>query len=114
MRPPRPPIPAVSPPRPGSACAAPAPRRTSGGGSGGPGRAGGCRTGGRAAVTPPAARRAGATTETQGMMALAPVRFDLRPRLVGMARGPYPPSLPLAGRVQGHLDGDVAMKGTLG
>ncbi len=67
-----------------------------------------------AAVTLTAATPDGGTIETQGTIALDPVRFDLRTRLVGIAMAPYHPYLPLAGRVQGHLDGDVAMKGTLG
>jgi uncharacterized protein involved in outer membrane biogenesis len=66
------------------------------------------------AVTLTAATPDGGTIETHGTIALEPVRFDLRTRLVGIAMAPYHPYLPLAGRVQGHLDGDVAMKGTLG
>ena len=67
-----------------------------------------------AAVTLTAATPGGGTVETQGTITLDPVRFDLRTRLVGIAMTPYHPYLPLEGRVQGHLDGDVAMKGTLG
>ncbi len=66
------------------------------------------------AVTLTAATPGGGTVETQGTIALDPVRFDLRTHLVGIAMAPYHPYLPLAGRVQGHLDGDLAMKGTLG
>ena len=66
------------------------------------------------AVTLTAATPDGGTVETQGTIALDPVRFDLRTHLVGIAMAPYHPYLPLAGRVQGHLDGDLAMKGTLG
>jgi hypothetical protein len=69
---------------------------------------------GPATVTLTAATPDGGTIETHGTVALEPVRFDLRTHLAGIALAPYHPYLPLAGRVQGHLDGDVAMKGTLG
>ena len=69
---------------------------------------------GPATITLNAATPDGGTIETQGTVALDPVRLDLRTHLVGITLAPYHPYLPLAGRVQGHLDGDLAMKGTLG
>ena len=69
---------------------------------------------GPATITLTAATPDGGTIETQGTVALDPVRLDLRTHLVGITLAPYHPYLPLAGRVQGHLDGDLTMKGTLG
>ncbi|HKA62085.1 MAG TPA: DUF748 domain-containing protein, partial [Methylomirabilota bacterium] len=54
------------------------------------------------------------TIETQGTVTLDPVSFDLRTRLVGVDLAPYRPYLPLAARLDGHLEGDVTAKGTLG
>jgi uncharacterized protein involved in outer membrane biogenesis len=69
---------------------------------------------GPATITLTAATPDGGTIETQGTVALDPVGLDLRTHLVGVTLAPYHPYLPLAGRVQGHLDGDLAMKGTVG
>ncbi len=54
------------------------------------------------------------TIEAEGTVALDPVRFDLRARVAAVALAPYRPYVPLPARLQGRLDGDLAMKGTLG
>jgi uncharacterized protein involved in outer membrane biogenesis len=67
-----------------------------------------------AAVTLTAATPEAGSIETQGTIALDPVRFDLRTRLVGIALAPYHPYVPLTARLQGRLEADLATKGTLG
>ena len=54
------------------------------------------------------------TIETQGTIALDPVRFDLRTRVTGVALAPYRPYVPLAARLTGRLEADLTAKGTLG
>ena len=54
------------------------------------------------------------TLEAGGSVTLDPVRFDLRARATAIALAPYRPYVPLPARLQGRLDGDLAMKGTLG
>jgi uncharacterized protein involved in outer membrane biogenesis len=56
----------------------------------------------------------GGTIETQGTVVLDPVRFDLRTRLVNIAVAPYRAYAPLAAKVEGHVEGDVTAKGTVG
>ncbi|HEX6082219.1 MAG TPA: DUF748 domain-containing protein [Methylomirabilota bacterium] len=56
----------------------------------------------------------GGTVETEGTVRLDPVRFDLRTRLVNVAVAPYRPYAPLAARVDGHVEGDLTAKGTVG
>jgi hypothetical protein len=54
------------------------------------------------------------TIETQGTIALDPVRFDLRTRVTGVALAPYRSYVPLAARLAGRLEADLTAKGTLG
>ena len=54
------------------------------------------------------------TVEAEGSVTLDPVRFDLRARVTAVALAPYRPYVPLRARLEGRLDGDLAMKGTLG
>jgi len=54
------------------------------------------------------------TLEAEGSVTLDPIRFDLRARVTAVALAPYRPYVPLPARLQGRLDGDLAMKGTLG
>ena len=56
----------------------------------------------------------GGTIETQGTVVLDPVRFDLRTRLVNIAVAPYRAYAPLAAKVEGHVEGDLTAKGTVG
>ena len=56
----------------------------------------------------------GGTIETQGTIVLDPVRFDLRTRLVNIAVAPYRAYAPLAAKVDGHVEGDLTAKGTVG
>jgi hypothetical protein len=67
-----------------------------------------------AAVQLTASTPEGGTIESQGSVALDPVRFDLRTRLVRIDLSPYRPYLPLTARLDGRLDGDITAKGTLG
>ena len=54
------------------------------------------------------------TLEADGTVTLDPVRFELRARAAAVALAPYQPYVPLPARLQGRLDAEVAMKGTLG
>jgi len=54
------------------------------------------------------------TIETQGTVTLDPIRFELRTRLVGIDVSPYRPYLPLRAQLDGHLEGEVTAKGTVG
>jgi hypothetical protein len=54
------------------------------------------------------------TLEAEGSVTLDPVRFDLRARVTAVALAPYQPYVQLPARLRGRLDGDLAMKGTLG
>src|SRR3984893_18098543 len=56
----------------------------------------------------------GGTIETQGTVVLDPVRFDLRTRLVNIPVAPYRAYAPLAAKVEGHVEGDLTAKGTVG
>ena len=56
----------------------------------------------------------GGTIETQGSVVLDPVRFELRTRLVNISVAPYRPYAPLAARVEGHFEGELTAKGTVG
>jgi uncharacterized protein involved in outer membrane biogenesis len=69
---------------------------------------------GPATVTLSAGTPGGGTIETEGTVALDPVRFDLRTRLVDVAVAPYRPYAPLAARVDGHVEGDLTARGTVG
>ena len=54
------------------------------------------------------------TVEADGTVALDPVRFELRARMAGVALAPYRAYVPLTARLQGRLEGDLALKGQLG
>ncbi len=54
------------------------------------------------------------TLEAEGTLGLDPVRFDVRAKVTAVALAPYRPYVPLSARLQGRLDGELAMKGTLG
>jgi uncharacterized protein involved in outer membrane biogenesis len=69
---------------------------------------------GPATVQTTAGMPGGGTIETQGTVVLDPLRFDLRTKLVNIAVAPYRPYAPLAARVEGHVEGEIAAKGTMG
>jgi uncharacterized protein involved in outer membrane biogenesis len=54
------------------------------------------------------------TFEAEGTVAFDPVRFELRARAAGVTLAPYRSYVPLAARLQGRLEADIALKGQLG
>ena len=54
------------------------------------------------------------TVDAEGTVALDPVRFDLRARMRDVALAPYRAYVPLAARLQGRLEAELALKGQLG
>ena len=53
------------------------------------------------------------TFDATGTVSLDPVKLDLRARLAGAALGPYQAYVPVAARIRGRLDADVAITGAL-
>ena len=53
------------------------------------------------------------TFDATGTVSLDPVKLDLRARLAGAALGPYQAYVPVAARIRGRLDADVAVTGAL-
>jgi Domain of Unknown Function (DUF748) len=54
------------------------------------------------------------TLTADGTLSLDPLRLDVRTRLAGVALAPYQPYVPVRATVQGRLDADVAVAGSLG
>ena len=61
------------------------------------------------------AKTPGAGTLTvEGSLSLDPGRLDVRARLANVALAPYQPYVPAGGTIQGRLDADVTVAGSLG
>jgi hypothetical protein len=65
------------------------------------------------AIEVQAAAPGAGTIEARGTIALDPLRLDLRTRVAGAALAPYQGYIPLPARIEGSVDADVAVTGTL-